>query len=436
MAGDGQDVAPVSICVACDSRVKRVCVLWLLALLALHVLPFLHRGALIGGDEPHYALMAYSIGVEGDFDLASDYDRVEGGSAAAGRKRSGQSLARHLRSIDDFEVFSHPVGLPLIAAPFLAAQMKVAPGSAPDVLLIALTLTITFTAIVVAWRMLAEVLNDTRGAALAVVCVYFGSPLWYYSRTFFTEPWIWALVILAVAAVRHRAFLLGGLCLGLALAVKEMSILIVTPILVVSAYRLGVRAVAALCLGPALWLAFFVWKNLVLVGTPLSTFQAYEVGDPLVGAIGLVFDPAHGLAWFAPLLVFGFAGLFRTGPIPRDIRLAALAAFGAYFTVTAAWVDWRGGSCYATRLLLPTLPILALGVANQIQGSVRTKKLIAALFVLGFLPNWCAVNNPFAAFWGTPAYSLIRENPAWAVVGIVAGPAMFTFVKGRFPGKS
>ena len=69
----------------------------LAALFLVHALPFLSRPALIGGDEPHYALMAHSLAVDGDLDLEEDYRRVEAGSPAAGRKIAGWRLDRHVR---------------------------------------------------------------------------------------------------------------------------------------------------------------------------------------------------------------------------------------------------------------------------------------------------------------------------------------------------
>ena len=120
-------------------------------------MPLLSRPALIGGDEPHYALMAHSLAVDGDLDLEEDYRRFEAGLPAAGRKIAGWRLDRHLLDVGGRpgaqavastgtasvvvaacrhsrrrsagrRVFGHPLGLPLLAAPLLALAERLAPA--------------------------------------------------------------------------------------------------------------------------------------------------------------------------------------------------------------------------------------------------------------------------------------------------------------------
>ncbi len=44
----------------------------LVVLFLLHIFPFVGRPALIGGDEPHYALMAHSMAMDRDLELEDD----------------------------------------------------------------------------------------------------------------------------------------------------------------------------------------------------------------------------------------------------------------------------------------------------------------------------------------------------------------------------
>ena len=293
---------------------------WLILLLALHILPFATRPALIGGDEPHYALMAYSLGVERDAHIANNYGEVEGGSNAAGRKRAGTTLVRHTRTIGNAEVFAHPLGLPLLAAPLVAMQSAMLPGSAPDILLGLLTLGTTFVALIISWQLLSQVMESPKDAALLLFCTYFGSPLWFYSRTFFTEPYTWAFAVFAIACIVRGRLVAAAGFLALTLAMKETSLLIVAPILLVSAQRLGMRNAAVLATGPLVFAALFALKNYLLVGTPFSTFHPYIVGNPITGAIGLLLDSMHGLILFAPLLFLGIFGWLRRGGIAADHR--------------------------------------------------------------------------------------------------------------------
>ena len=405
---------------------------WLILLLALHILPFATRPALIGGDEPHYALMAYSLGVERDAHIANNYGEVEGGSNAAGHKRAGTTLVRHTRTIGNAEVFAHPLGLPMLAAPLVALQQKIAPTSPPDLLLGLLTLAVTFGALIAGWRLLSRLTGNDRDAGLLLFCVYFGSPLWFYSRTFFTEPYTWAFAVFAIFFIGGGRLVAAAFFLALTLAMKETSLLIVAPILLVSAYRLGIRNAAVLATGPLMFAILFALKNFLLTGTPFSTFHPYIVGDPVAGAIGLLLDSKHGLIWFAPLLFAGMFGWFRRGGIPADLRAGAFLAFIAYFALTAAWADWRGGSSYATRLLLPVLPALAIPLAALVTDS-RFRRFLFPLFLFGFFVNWCAALDPFEAFWGVNVFDVVIDEPAVTASGLIIGSLLYYIAARKFP---
>ena len=401
--------------------------------LALHVLPFASRAALIGGDEPHYALMASSIAFDRDLRLSDDYDAVERGATFAGRKAAGSKLARHVRTVRGNEVFSHPIGLPLLAAPLVLVN-RLLGGTSPDVPLALLTLTITFCALIVGFRLVAALTASTRDAALVVAGTYFGSPLWFYSRTFFTEPYSWSFAVFAIAAIRARRLIVASLWLALVLAMKETGAILVIAVMSAVVLQQGLRRSLPLFVGPALFGIFFGIKNYVSVGTPLSTFQRYDVGAPLSGAVGLFLDPFHGLLWFSPLLAVATIGWFVSAPWPRRFLWASFVSFAGYYLVTAAWADWRGGSCYATRLLLPALPALVLPALAVYRQSARHRLLFSLLFVVSFVPNWVAANRPFSAFWGEiGAVSLVRQNPWLAAAGVAVASGLLYAIAAAFP---
>ena len=416
----------------------------LVAVILLHLLPLAARPALIGGDEPHYALAAHSLATDLDLELADDYAAVEAGSKAAGRKRAGEALERHLVPVEGRQLFSHPVGLPLLAAPLLALQQALAPGAAPDLVLLLLTSGVTLVALLAAWRLAAE-LWGRRAAHLVVLGGYFSSPLWYYSRTFFTEPYTWAFAVLGVVALARRRTWAAALLLGLALVMKETALLLVLPILLVTWRLRGARTAGVAALGPVAFAVFFAAKNLILTGRPLVTFQPYRVGDFWAGTAGLFVDPARGLLWFAPWLCLGLllgvwvsvgwlaeASVPPAQRTPKQVAAASfkaadwlvaggLLAFAAYFLVTAAWVDWRGGTGYATRLLLPALPALAgpLGLLCHSAPPKVTALLFTALAGAGVAVNLAAAVDPVPAMWDATATELLSNQPVAAVVGVV-----------------
>jgi hypothetical protein len=402
------------------------------AALILHILPFATRPALVGGDEPHYALMAHSIATDFDLALVDDYEEVEMGSPAAGRKRRGEALERHVRRIGGVEVFSHPVGLPLLLAPVAALQQAIAPGSAPDIPFGLAALAVTFAALAAGARLLARIAASAAEGAALTFGLYFASPLWFYSRTLFTEPFSWSFGVLAVTSIARGRFGLAALFLGLAPAMKETALLLVVPIVVGAAALFGLRRAAILSLGPLAWAAAFAAKNAATVGTPFSTFQPYATGDLLAGAWGLIADPERGLVWFAPLLL-GAIGGWLVPARDRADRIAgwsSAAVFVAYFLVTAAWTDWRGGSSYGPRLLVPALPALAVPLLRlwRISEGRPWRAALAVLAVAGFVVTWCAALDPFTAFWGPAAWELVMKNWIAAIAGVAIGVSVVSLL--------
>ena len=87
--------------------------------------PFLVRPELIGGDEPHYAAMTWSVAMDGDFDPANQYEQsARGELPTAGRRFFGALLERHLVPKPAGDVSSHPLGLPVLAAAPLAIALR------------------------------------------------------------------------------------------------------------------------------------------------------------------------------------------------------------------------------------------------------------------------------------------------------------------------
>jgi hypothetical protein len=418
---------------------------WLAVALLLHVVPFATRPALIGGDEPHYALMAHSLAVDGDLELGDEYEKVAAGSVAAGRKRAGQRLDRHLRDVGGRLVPSHPAGLPALVAPLLAAQLALAPGAAPDLVLGLVGLALGFAALLAGCRLVGRWLGDSEAGAVAALAVYFTSPLWYYGRTFFTEPYTWSLAVLAIAAAVAGRWWLGSLLLGLTLVTKESALLLVVAILVGAVARAGARRAAVLAAGPATASALLVMTNLTRDLPLLFTSQPFQLGSPSSGARGLLFDPSRGLLWFAPLLVAGAIGwvVTRRGDAsPQGRRttartaevLVALATLGGYFLLAASWIDWRGGSGYGPRLLLPALPGLALPLAACLVAvGPRARLALAALGTCGFTLAWCAALDPVHAFWDAAAPDLLAARPVVTVAGVALGGVLAWRLLRRLP---
>lgn len=419
-----------------DERAKRNA--FIVVALMLHILPFSVRPALIGGDEPHYALMAYSLAVDGDADLTNQYEAVAAGEKIAGRKFAGKSLERHVRTWNGRTVFSHPIGLPALAAPLVWLKQRLAPSVAPDLILGVMTLLVTWVALLAGVR-LVYYGGMRRPGAAAVLALYFSTPLWYYSRTFFTEPYLWAFSVLSVWALAHQRWALAATLLGLSILIKEAAALTVAGILVTTLLISGWREALAAASGPVLAGLVFCGKNILVYGEPLVTFQRFQLGKPLEGMVGVFLDSSHGLILFAPLafvaLVLWPVSAIRINPRMARVHFCACAVAAAWLFMVASGVDWRGGSCYGPRLLVPMLPALVVPLADAWRQARHQRWLalvLGAAFASGFTVQWCAALDPFSAFWSIPILRLLSGNP-WAtgsglLVGLAASLGLFRWV--------
>lgn len=400
-------------------------VLALAGLFLAVALPFVTRPALIGGDEPHYALAAHSLATDGDVALENDYAAVAAGSKAAGRKFAGRELDPHLVRYDGNLYFAHPLGLPLLATPPLALLQAVRPGAAPDVLLVALGMVLSFLALVAGWRLLSERCDSAADGYLLAFALFFATPLWFYSRLFFTEGHTWSLAVLAVYALTRQRWVGASVLLGILFLLKEANILLILPILGGVAMRLGRRRALLIGLGPLASFGAWAVKNQLVYGDPLKTYQPFQFGDPIQGALGLLIDRQHGLLPFAPILLLALiAAGRRRQRDSADLEILSLGAFLAAFAMTACWNIWQGGSCYGPRLLTPFIPALALSLVaawESARDSREGRRFFAVLVAVGFAIQLLAALDPFLAFWEIDIVALLTDRAWVSMLALLAG---------------
>ena len=198
-------------------------------------------------------------------------------------------------------------------------------------------------------------------------------------------------------------------------------------------------AVAVVCVG-----AYLLWVDrrrcalYVLGGMPLlvvlAAYNMYYFGNPLVfgqsvvsqslalrdtgsanlwqsawreSLPGLLISPARGLAWFSPVLLFGFVSAVA---VWRERRYHALiplqAAVVLMILVAGRWFDWWGGSTWGYRSIVDTAPflgLLMLPVVERVLAGRWARVLFVALLV------WSVA----VQFVGSYSYSLVGWTEQW-----------------------
>lgn len=106
---------------------------------------------------------------------------------------------------------------------------------------------------------------------------------------------------------------------------------------------------------------------------------------------GLIFDPAGGLAFTAPLLLLALAGVpqlwRRGGPGERALLLGALATVLALLHNR----EWYGGGAPPARYLVPLLPAVALAGAFVL---ARGRALVTVMIAPSVLAWWLLLTRP------------------------------------------
>lgn len=286
----------------------------------------------------------------------------------------------------DGNVYSkYGYGTSLLAAPLYALALYVPFSGLMQVTLLssALVTALTGALIVLAARRLHY---SPRVSVIVALLFGLAGPAWVYAKEFWSEQFA-ALTLFAAFyfLLRYRDgwntrdALFAGICLGLAIAVRTTNALLVPLYL---AYGFVSRTPSKentllqwrsllRFLGPILlFLVSVMLYNAVRFQNPFTTgYRADEdfSNNIFLGAYGLLFSPGKGLFVYAPFLAalpFGVWQFYRT---QRRELVFTVLLFTAYCLLFSAWYYWWGGTNWAARFLVPTLPFLALLCAPLVQ---------------------------------------------------------------------
>lgn len=354
-------------------------------------------------------------------------------------------------SAPDAEVYSkYGYGTSLFAAPFYALALFVPFSGLMQVTALSSALAIALTG---AFLFLAvRRLGFSRGTAAAAALLFgLATPAWVYAKEFWSEPFATLTLFAAFyflvcyrAQRRTRDALFAGIWLGLALAVRTTNVLLIplyagyafllprqaTPRQVSPRAQFGInykiqwRALAVFLVPVFIFTLSILLYNAIRFQNPLTTgYRADETfsNNILLGAYGLLFSPGKGLFVYAPFLAALPFGVWQFTKRFRPELVFALALFTIYLVLFSSWYYWWGGTNWAARFLVPTLPFLILLCAPLVELVLTSKAprvSVAALrFVFFVLVALSVVNEIAGVAVNSLTFRLrmlsLSPNPDW-----------------------
>jgi len=304
-----------------------------------------------------------------------------------------------------FAAYHNPVGrleplFPLISLPFYWIAVRWAEvGSVQTAMLVNILCTAgTGAVLLLTLRQLGYAPLPATFTALAYGLTTLA---WPYSRTFFREPLLALLTILAVLfyirwqkTSRWRYALVGLGWAALSVAVK------LTSVVLLLAYGLALllalprsRRRLALALGGLLMLSgtlFLVALSLRYGEVNLVRLwrQAWAagVGTRLLRVYGLLLSPGKGLFVYSPALLLALPGLPALWRRERSVTGFILGVVLAYLGLYSGYGVWYGGLCWGPRFLVPLIPLLTIPIAEALSSRRRwALACVAGLLLISFI---------------------------------------------------
>jgi hypothetical protein len=343
-----------------------------LAIATPHLTPPLY------GDEPFHLIVLDSLAHDHDLDLSNNYD-----------------LAHHPYNRIYLSAFIHSPVLAFLLLPgYLVWERTGA--------LILLALAGAGVVALVA-RRAGQLGTGPPRRAMLVTLLLVTLPLATYSTQIWVEiPGALAAIasVTLLAAPRPRRATVAGLA-ALATAIKTRLALVVFPVAIVAwwprrfGWREARRALAALGAATVVgigvtWLTF---------GHPLGNRRLADLVPagtslPLRVVGGLLFDPAGGLAFSAPLLFLALGGAWALWKRAGNGERALITGGVATVLALLSSPEWYGGGSPPGRYLVPLLPVFALSGALVLRGVPRLRTVAACAVPPAVFVWWVLVTRP------------------------------------------
>lgn len=283
-----------------------------------------------------------------------------------------QSMVDHANFVVHHDVFGvdtpysiFGIGMSLLMAVpyFIAEHLQLDPSAS----------VMTVNAVVVASIALVIfrfglAIGATAGQSLAAAAsTAFGTLLFAYVATGFSEPSVALGIALGLLGVHTRRPVLVGAGAGLALLMRIDSALLVVPLLGIGVWIACGRTLGAgLRFFAGLLPAIFITGayDTLRFGAPWRVGYGFATfNHPLLaGLYGLLASPAAGLFLYVPLLPLALFGIWLTLNRLPTLGATALALLLVRIPFYAVWEAWQAYYVWGPRYIVPAMPVLAIGL--------------------------------------------------------------------------
>ena len=345
----------------------------------------------LSGDSPHYLVAINSLVEDADFDVGNNHDQALAGDIDMGRRYRGRPIDRHadLDATGRWIPTHSPAFVTALAS--LTFPMRSSAWMEP----ICIWLAMASGAFAVFW------LAKKTSSLVWPWALAFATPYWSYSRDIWTETGI-ASIWVGLTVLRHPAALFAA---GFAGTLLKYPFALVPATMGVLAFRRGERVRGLALTASALFglAAAILWVQFLFrrVDDHFSLFHSGIHGGfdfPFDGAWGLLMDPANGILFFCPFLVWALRPLCK-----RPDLLWPMAVF---FLVHASYSDWMGGTGFSARYLVPMLPLLVYLVAQARPHSLLFRASVAYSLVWSLIGGLAPAIVYDRTPWGAAAHVL------------------------------
>ncbi len=351
------------------------------------------------GDEPHYYILLYSLVNDRDIYLTNNYDHAiyENGSDAG--TKDLLPYERHTRFFDTInrtiiaiplkdgyrdttyvtevnspikEIQGHPFGLPFFAFLFLFPFRGTA---LLEHFAIYLTLFVSLFGVFSFYKLMVHYHKEEKKALFFTSIFALATPFWYYSKTFWVEPYLASFLIitwyLLVCERSYLAYFISGCLMGIGFWMKFPFLLVLLPFFIYLAYsyiiskEIRVQHVALFAFPLTIALIGMLSLNYYFTKNPFEFDKAGSLFFifPLKSLFLWLFSPSFGLLFFSPVLIFAFTGI-RNFWDKHKVHCISMGFIVLLYLLFWSSVNpetaYTGAGAYSGRYLIVLIPALAL----------------------------------------------------------------------------